>query len=425
MWNSLVRIWSLPDLRKNILFVLAMLVAFRFAANIPLPGVDINNLKAFLDSNQIFGLLNVFSGGGLGNFSVVAMGVGPYITASIILQLLVMIVPSLEKLSKEGEYGRQKINQYTRYLTVPLAMIQSYSLVMLLKNSPKPILGALDPWTMGLLILSLTAGTLFLMWIGELISERKIGNGISLLIFAGIVSRLPVMVQSSLSVYDSSQLFSYLGFIAVGIFTIVTVVVMTEAQRNIPVTYARQTRGDRMTGSMHSHLPLRLNQAGVIPIIFAISIILFPPTLAQFFLQARTPQVAQAAQAIITFFNNQTVYGVLYFFLVVGFTYFYTAIIFKPEQVAENLQKQGGFIPGIRPGKATEEFLQMTVNRIILPGALFLAIIAVLPLIMRQATGMTSLAVGGTSLLIVVSVVLETLKQIDAQLTMRDYEHLI
>ncbi len=425
MWKKLVRIWNLPDLRKSIVFVLAMLMVFRFASSIPLPGIDIENLKAFLSGNQIFGILNIFSGGGLERFSLMAMGVGPYITASIIFQLLVMIVPRLEKLSKEGEFGRQKINQYTRYLTVPLAVLQAYGLIMLLKQSPRPILGSLDPWSMSLMILTLVAGTVFLMWIGELISEKKIGNGISLLIFAGIVSSLPTAIQSSLAIYDPSQLFNFIVFGVVALITIVVVVVMTEAQRNIPVSYARRMRGGRMMGGVNTHLPIRLNQAGVIPIIFAISIILFPPTLAQFFLQAKTPAIMHAAQAVISFFNNQTYYGVLYFFLVIGFTYFYTAIVFKPEQIAENLQKQGGFIPGIRPGKSTEQYLQVTVNKIILPGALFLGVIAVLPLVVQQATGLTALAIGGTSLLIVVSVVLETFKQIDAQLTMRDYEHLI
>jgi len=298
-------------------------------------------------------------------------------------------------------------------------------LIMLLKQSPQPILGALDPLSISLMILSLTAGTVFLMWLGELISERKIGNGISLIIFAGIIASLPNAIQKYFSVFDSSQIFSLVSFIVVGIITIVVVVLMTEAQRNIPVSYARRMRAGRAMGGVNSFLPIRLNQAGVIPIIFAISIILFPPTIAQFFLQAKTPAVVHAAQSVISFFNNQTIYGILYFFLVIGFTYFYTSIIFKPEQVAENLQKQGGFIPGMRPGKATEDYLQNTVNKIILPGAVFLGVIAVLPLVVQHATGLTALAIGGTSLLIVVSVVLETFKQIDSQLTMRDYENLI
>ncbi|MBI4239619.1 preprotein translocase subunit SecY [Candidatus Uhrbacteria bacterium] len=421
MFEKLVQIWKLPDLRNKILFVLGMLVVFRFAANIPLPGVNVANLRSFFQGNEIFGLLNIFSGGGLEQFSVVAMGVGPYITASIIFQLLVMIIPRLEALSKEGEYGRQKINQYTRYLTVPLAVLQSYGLIMLLKQSPKPILGSLDPWSMALMILTMTAGTIFLMWIGELISEKKIGNGVSLIIFAGIVASAPRVIQS-LELLDATQMFNLALFAVISIVIIALVVVMTEGQRNIPVSYARQMHGSRMTGGVDTHLPIRVNQAGVIPIIFAISIILFPPTIAQFFLRAKTPELVAAAQAVISFFQNNIIYGVLYFLLVIGFTYFYTAVIFKPEQIAENLQKQGGFIPGIRPGNPTIEYLQSIVSRIILPGAIFLGFIAVLPLMLQDLTGLSALAVGGTSLLIVVSVVLETFKQIEAQLTMRDYE---
>jgi preprotein translocase subunit SecY len=352
------------------------------------------------------------------------MGVGPYITASIIIQLLVMIIPWLETLQKEGEYGRQKINQYTRYLTVPLAVLQSYGLIMLLKQSPQPILGELTIWNLVLMIVTLTAGTLFLMWIGELISEKKIGNGISILIFAGIVASLPSMLRT-FEVIDASQFINLALLVVVSILMIILVVVITEGQRNIPVSYARHVRGMSMPGGIDTHLPIRVNQAGVIPIIFAISIILFPPTVAQFFVGAKTPAVADAARMVITFFNDNFWYGILYFLLVIGFTYFYTAVIFKPDQIAENLQKQGGFIPGIRPGKPTAEYLQNTVRKIILPGALFLGLIAVLPLVMQQVTGLAALAIGGTSLLIVVSVVIEVMKQIEAQLTMRDYEEFL
>ncbi len=422
MFKKLLQIWHIPDLRMKILYVLGMFVVFRAAANVPIPGVDLANLQNFFQSNQIFGLLNLFSGGGLERFSIVAMGVAPYITASIIFQLLVMIVPRFELLQKEGEYGRQKINQYTRFLTVPLAILQSYGLIILLKQSPGDILPAdLNLWTLLGMMLTLTAGSVFLMWIGELISEKKIGNGISLLIFAGIVSALPQMVRS-LQVVDASQIFNIIVFAAIGILTIILVVFMTEGQRNIPVTYARNVRGISVSGSVDTFLPIRVNQAGVIPIIFAISVILFPPTIAQFFLYAKTELLTQFAKTIIAFFNNQTVYGILYFLLVVGFTYFYTSVIFKPEQIAENIQKQGGFIPGIRPGAPTVEYLSLIVSRIILPGAIFLALIAVLPLGVQQLTGLQSLAIGGTSLLIVVSVALETFKQIQAQLTMRDYE---
>ena len=423
MWKKFLSLWRLPDLRNKIIFVLAMLVIFRIAAAIPIPGVDTANLKSFFQDSQLFGLLNIFSGGGLERFSIVAMGVAPYITASIIFQLLVMIVPRLEALQKEGEYGRQKINQYTRYLTVPLGVIQGYGLIALLRQSPKPVLGELDPFSTALMILTLTAGTVFLMWIGELISEKKVGNGISLLIFAGIIAGVPSALRT-FEVLDSSQIFNLLTFIIIGLITIVFVVIMTEGQRNIPVTYARRVRGMSM-GSVDTHLPIRVNQAGVIPIIFAISVILFPPTIAQFFVNAKTQMLGDGARAVIAFFNDTTAYGILYFLLVIAFTYFYTSVIFKPDQISENLQKQGGFVPGIRPGKPTSEFLQDTVNKIIFPGALFLGVIAVMPLVVQEFTNITSLAVGGTSLLIVVSVAIETFKQIEAQLTARDYEEFL
>lgn len=418
------QLWRLPDLRGRILFVLAMLVLFRGVAAVPLPGIDAEGLRNLFANNQFLGLLNIFSGGGLENFSIVAMGVAPYITASIIMQLMAMIVPSLEKLSKEGEQGRQKINQYTRYLTVPLSILQAYGLITLLRNASGNIIGTLEPLQYALMIATLSGGTIFLMWIGELISEKKIGNGISLLIFAGIVSALPRLVQS-LQVLDSTQITNLMLFIVIALLTIVLVVVMTEAQRNVPVSYARQMRGTRLMGGVDTYLPLRVNQGGVIPIIFAISMILFPPTIAQFFVRAKTDWIADAAQWTISFFNDTTIYGIFYFLLVVGFTYFYSAVVFKPDQIAENLQKQGGFIPGIRPGKSTADYLQSIVNRVNLPGSLFLALIAVLPIAMQQITGMSTLVVGGTSLLIVVSVVLEVMKQIEAQLTMRDYEEFL
>jgi len=423
--TRLFHIWKTPDLRKNILYVLGLLVIFRFAAHIPIPGIDREALQQFFGSNQILGLLNIFSGGGLERFSVVALGIGPYITSSIIFQLLTMIVPSLEALSKEGEQGRQRINQYTRWLTVPLALLQGYGLIALLRQSSPigtPIIGDLTLWQTTAIIISLTAGTVFLMWIGELISEKKVGNGISLLIFAGIIAGLPLSLQQTISVFDRTQIFNMGLFAAIAIITIAVIVTITEAQRNIPVSYARQVRGMRMYGGVNTHLPLRVNMAGMIPIIFAISIILFPPLVAQFFLQARTEILVSLAQGIITLFQNQLFYGVLYFVLVFAFTYFYTAIIFHPTQIAENLQKQGGFIPGIRPGRSTAEYLQYVTNRIIAVGALFLGAVAILPLVIQPLTGITTLIVGGAGMLIVVSVVIETVKQIESQLSMREYE---
>lgn len=421
MLNKIVQIWKIKDLRNNILFVLAMLTIFRLAAHIPVPGVDPSALKDFFSSNQILGLLNVFSGGSMQNFSVVMMGIGPYITSSIIFQLLGMIVPKLEEMQKE-ESGRSKINMWTRWLTVPLAAMQAFGMITLLKRSSMQLLGDVSLIdTLGMIVI-ITAGTVFLMWIGELITEKNIGNGISLLIFAGIVSSLPQAVQQTIVTFDASQMFVMLGFAAISIITIIGVVIITEGQRNIPVQYAKQIRGNRVFGGTSTHLPLRVNMAGVIPIIFAISVVIFPSMIAQFFIHAKTAWIAGFAEWTIAILQNQMVYGVIYFLLVFAFTFFYTEVIFHPDQIAENLQKQGGFIPGIRPGRHTSEYLANTTHKIILVGALFLGAIAILPLIMKYFTGMQSLAIGGTSLLIVVAVVIETVKQIESQLSMREYE---
>ncbi|MFA6215014.1 MAG: preprotein translocase subunit SecY [Patescibacteria group bacterium] len=423
-WKKLVQIWKIKDLRNSILFVAAMLVIFRIAGHIPIPGINTQALKDFFNANQLLGIMNILSGGGMMNFSVVAMGVAPYITASIIFQLLVMIIPKLEELSKEGEQGQHKINQWTRMLSVPLAAMQGYALIALLNKSANGIFTDLSSWRIFTMVVTVTAGTVFLMWIGELISEKHIGNGISLLIFAGIVSEVPGAIQQTILVFDKTQILTFLLFIAIAIITIAGVVIISEGQRNVPVSYARRVRGMKMYGGVNTHLPLRVNMAGVIPIIFAISIILFPPMIAQFFLTAKTQLLVAIAEKVIALFENQLFYGVMYFILVFGFTYFYTEVVFHPDQVAENLQKQGGFIPGIRPGRHTAEYLKNTTSRIILAGALFLGIIAVLPLALRGFTGVTTLVIGGTSLLIVVSVVIETFKQIESQLTMRDYEGL-
>lgn len=421
MWEKLQRIWKIKQLRQSIVFVLLMLVVFRVAAHIPIPGVNTANLRAFLQGNQVLGLLNLFSGGTMENFSIVMLGVGPYITSSIIFQLLTMVMPRLEELSKEGESGQQKINMYTRIATVPLALLQAFGFIRLLGQSQLQIIGNLTSFRFAAIMLTVTAGTVFLMWIGELITEQKIGNGISLLIFAGIVAGLPTAVQTAMVNYTSSQLYTYLLFVAIAIITIVGVVIINEGQRNIPVSYARHIRGGRTYGGTQSHLPLRVNMAGVIPIIFAISVVLFPPMIAQFFVRS-VGALGKLAQWTISTFNNQWIYGIIYFVLVFGFTYFYTAVVFHPEKMAENLQRQGAFIPGIRPGQQTEEYIRQTMHRLLLPGALFLGAIAILPLIARAATGLQSLVIGGTSLLIVVSVAIETMKQIEAQLTMYEYD---
>lgn len=423
MFDKIEQIWKARDLRNSLLFVLGMLVIFRLAAHIPIPGVDEAALKSLFSSNQILGLMNLFSGGGMETFSIVMMGVAPYITSSIIFQLLGMIVPTIEEMQKE-ESGRQKINMWTRWLTVPLAALQAYGMITLLQRGSAGILGNISQFDYLAMIITITAGSIFLMWIGELISEKKVGNGISLLIFAGIVSSLPTVVRQLIITFDQTQLYLLLGMTIIAIITVVGVVIINEGQRNIPVQYARQIRGNRSYGGTSTHLPLRVNMAGVIPIIFAISVVLFPSMIAQFLIHAKTAWIVNAANGTISLFNNQLFYGIVYFLLVFAFTYFYTEVIFHPAQIAENLQKQGGFIPGIRPGKATSDYLGYTTHKIILVGALFLGLIAILPLIVRYFSGIQSLAIGGTSLLIVVSVVIETVKQIESQLTMREYDGL-
>ncbi len=421
MLQKILLAFKIADLRKKIIFVLAMLVIFRVVATIPVPGVDPLRLKSFLAGNQFFGLLNIFSGGVLDNLSVVMLGVGPYITASIIMQLLTMIFPMLKEMyHEEGEAGRQKFNQYSRLLTVPLAILQGYGLLIILVRQqiiPQP-----DLFGYATSLAVVTAGTLFLMWLGELISEKGIGNGISIMIFAGIVSRIPVDLRQTIFTFDPGNIPSYVAFIAVSLIVIAGVVIITEGQRNIPVSYAKRIRGMRVYGGVSTHLPLRVNQAGVIPIIFAISIILFPGLIGNFLAGVPNEQVQAVSQALINILNNQWFYGGIYFLLVFAFTYFYTAVTFDPQAIADNLQKQGGFILGIRPGRPTAEFLQRILNRITLLGGLFLGVIAVLPLAVQGAFGLSALTIGGTSLLIVVSVLLETMKQINAQLAMHEYE---
>lgn len=423
MLDKLKQIWKAKDVRKSILYVCALLLVYRVAAHVPVPGVNVAELKIYLEGNQVLGLLSMFSGGALQNFSVIMLGVGPYITASIIIQLLALIVPKIEALSKEGEYGQQKLSQYTRLLTVPLAIIQAYSYIRLLSSQTQGrLLGDMSSLELVTALVLITAGTLFLMWLGELITEKHVGNGVSLIIFAGIVSGLPAIVRNTFIAFDSSQVLNLVFFVVIALATIAAVVLITEGQRNIPVSYARHMVGTKTMGGVNTHLPLRVNQAGVIPIIFAVSVVLVPPMIAQFFLRSNVLWIANFSQWIIDTFQGQVFHNVVYFLLVVIFTYFYTSVIFKPQQIAENLQKQGGFVPGIRPGRPTADYLNMVMNRVILAGAVFLGSIAILPDLIRSFAGIATLAFGGTSLLIVVSVAIETVKQIDAQLVMRDYE---
>lgn len=422
MWEAVIKVWRHKDLRKKILFVVAMLVIYRFAAHIPVPGVDVIGLRNFFSSNSYLGLLNVFSGGALENFSIVMLGVGPYITASIIFQLLTMIIPKFEEMQKESD-GQRQIQQWTRYLAVPLAVAQSYATIVLLKQTGGGIIGDLSVWQWVTAVTLITGGSIFVMWLGELITEKNIGNGISLMIFAGIVARLPVSLQQVFATYDSTQLPTLIMYLVLAVIMIFCVVYVTEAQRNIPIATARQMRGQR-NSSVQTHLPIRLNQAGVIPIIFAVSLVLFPPIVGQYLSSTSASWLSSVGFFIVDAFNNQVVYGVIYFTLVFVFTYFYTSVVFKPEQIAENLQNRGSFIPGVRPGKPTVEYLSYISNHILLFGALFLGTVAVLPVALQSlSTGSANaMVIGGTSLLIVVSVAIETVKQIQAQLQVRDYE---
>jgi len=407
-------------LRKRVLFTLGVLVIFRLLATIPIPGIDAQKLSELLANNQFLGLIDIFSGGGLGNLSIMMLGVSPYITATIIMQLLTMIFPKLKVMyQEEGEAGRMKFAQYSRLLTVPLAVVQGFGFMALLQN--QKVLVGLSGFDMLTNLVLITAGSIFLMWLGELITEFGIGNGVSLLIFAGIVAQAPSALSQIAFNFDASQIPLYLGFLVAALAVVFGVVVITEAERPIPVTYARRVRGMKVYGGVSTYLPLRLNQAGVIPIIFALSILLFPQMIVNFlagFDSAIVQTISNAALALLT---NTWLYAIFYFLLVVVFTYFYTAVTFDPNTLSTNLQKNGAFIPGVRPGQSTALYISRILTRITLVGALFLGVIAILPLAMKAVTGISALAIGGTALLIVVSVVLDLVKKVDAQISMREY----
>ncbi len=418
-YQTIIRILKTKEIRKKILFSAFIFLVFRIFAHVPVPGVDVASLKHLFASSQLLSLLDVFSGGTLANFSVMSLGLNPYINASIIIQLLQFVFPKLEELAKEGEAGREKINQYTRYLTVPITVVQGFGMYILLKNSQ--IITTVTPLTLLSMITTMAAGTILLMWLGELITEKGIGNGISMVIFAGIVGRLPVNLAQIFTVFDPSQFRNILIFVAMAIIVIVSIVFVTEAKRPISVQYSR--RSATGAANVGNYIPLRVNQAGVIPIIFAVSLILLPTTFARFFEKSASPVIANIAHTMQTTFNPQGwVYNVAYFILVVAFTYFYTAVAFNTKQISEMLMKQGGFITGIRPGSPTKKYLDYVSLRITLFGAIFLGLIAILPSIGQSLTGVQSLLIGGTGLLIVVSVVLETTKQIESLLVMRDYD---
>lgn len=415
-----------PVLRKRVAFTVIALVIFRLLATIPIPGVDASKLSELLSSSQFFSLLNIFSGSGLANLSIVMLGVGPFITASIVIQLLTMMLPKWKAmLQEEGEAGRLKLSQYSRMLAVPLAIVQAVGFLFLLQSPSVNVLPQVAPFFFVVNVIVVSAGSLLLMWIGELISEFGIGNGISLIIFAGIVSSLPshiLQAYQNAVVQGAGVLPMYIAILVVAIIVVAGVVFVTEAERSVPVTYAKQVRGNKVYGGASTYLPLRLNQSGVIPIIFAISILLLPQLVARPLSQVANATVAAFASNVYAFFNDQWVHGVLYFILVVAFTYFYTAVTFDPKLISENLQRSGAFIPGVRPGDHTRDYLASIVTRITLVGALFLGIVAILPLIIQGFNdGDQSLAIGGTALLIVVSVVIDLLKKIDAQVSMREY----
>ncbi|MEX0930229.1 MAG: preprotein translocase subunit SecY [Candidatus Paceibacterota bacterium] len=407
-------------LRGKILFTLGVLVLFRVLATIPIPGVRANQLQDFFGRFEFLGLLNIFSGGGLANLSIVMLGLGPYITASIIMQLMTVMSPKVKQLyHEEGEAGRRKFGQITRTLTVPLAFIQAFGFLTLLTNQGVvPSLGLFETL---INVIVITAGSLLLMWLGELITEFGVGNGVSLLIFAGIIAALPATVSQQVITFDLSQLPVYIGFTLAAFAVILAVVIVTEAERPVPITYAKQVRGMKTYGGVSTYLPLRLNQAGVIPIIFALSILLFPQMILNFLLQIDNRFIVDLAQRGLELMDIGWLYAAFYFVLVVGFTYFYTAITFDPDKIANNLQKSGAFVPGIRPGQATSLYLAAILTRLTLVSATFLGIVAVLPLALQSVTGNAAFAIGGTALLIVVSVVVDMVKRLDAQVSIRQY----
>lgn len=418
--QKILQIFKRPEIRNKVLFILALLVVTRIISNIPIPAVDADKLRDFFAQNQFFGLISAFTGGSLTALSIGMLGLGPYITGSIIMQLLTMIFPSLEQMYKyEGEMGRAKFNQYSRLLTVPLAALQGFGFLTLL--SRQGVIGSLSTIDWLATLVTVTAGSMFLMWLGELITEKNLGNGVSLLILAGIVAGFPTSMRQAAFTYTPDQLFTYGAFILVGLAVVVGVIYISEAQRNIPINYARRIRGSRVYGGVSTYLPMRVNNAGVIPIIFALSILLFPGMIANFLSAYNIPGISQIAVRVNDFLQSNLWYSMFYFILVVVFTYFYTAITFDPKSISDNIQKQGGYVPGIRPGPMTAQFLNYLLTRVTLVGAIFLGTVAILPNIVQGFTGITAFTIGGTSILIVVSVALEIMKQVDAQLSMYEY----
>ncbi len=422
MLQTLQDIWKSKDLRSRILFTIGVLILIRFVAHIPLPQIDKTQLANFLgqSQNQIFGVLSLFTGGSLSKLSIDLMGVGPYITASIVVQLLTKAIPSWDAISKEGTAGREKLNQYTRYLTIPMAFIQGYGTLALLRS--QNILVGLGTLDIVKILVIITAATIFVMWLGELISERGIGNGISMIIALGIISGLPQQITNTANTLQSGNYLNIILVIALLLATLIVVVFMNDAERKVPITYARRAIGSG--SAVDSYLPIKVNTAGVVPIIFALSFLTFPAVIARFLTAAKSQAIVSFANHMTLLLNNQLFYGIAYFILVFVFTFFYTYFIFQPEQIAENLQQQGSFIPGVRPGNETIKFLKFIITRLTVIGAIFLAVIAVLPNIIQNAINVTTLTLGGTSILIVISVIIETSRQFNSLMIMHRYDNI-
>jgi len=407
-------------IRDRVLFVFFALLVFRALTAVPIPGVDLAVLEQFFQNNQFLGLLNIFSGGGLSNLSIVMLGVGPFITASIIMQLMTVMSPKLKAMySEEGETGRARFTQYSRQLTLPLAILQAFGFLSLLKS--QGVITGLSTFEFMVNIVIVVAGAMLLLWLGELVTEYGIGNGVSIIIFAGIVAQLPAAMSQLIFSFDPSQIPLFAGFTLAALAIVYGVVVMTQAERQVPITYAKQVRGGKTYGGTTSYLPLRLNQAGVIPIIFALSIILFPQMVLNILTSFGVPGISGLLDSVTAFFQNQTLYAVVYFVLVFVFTFFYTAVTSDPDAMAKNLQHNGAFIPGIRPGTHTAEYLGKLITRLTLAGAVFLGLVAILPMAMQILTGVSTLAIGGTALLIAVSVVIDIVRRVDSQVSLRQY----
>lgn len=425
--KRLAKLFAIPELRNRVLTVIGLLIAYRALAAIPIPQIDPSRLASFFGDNAILGFLNFFSGGGLSNLSLVMLGVSPYITATIIMQLLTIIFPKLKEMYyEEGARGQAKFNRISRYLTLPLGAIQAYGFLTLLTS--QGIIDALSPLDMLRNVLIILAGSMVALWIGEIISEQKLGNGISLIIFSGIIAGLPAQLLQGFQSYTPDVL---VGYAVIALVIVLGIVYLTEGERRMPIAYARQVRGNRMVGGASSYLPLKVNQAGMIPLIFAISVLTFPQFLAQIATLISPQWGGQLTTWTTAFLNNPWAHNSFYFVLVFGFTYFYTAVTFDPAEISKNLQRSGGFVPGVRPGEQTEKAFGRVLRRITFYGALALALIAILPAVIQAVVSLvtgtpvttaSSLSLSGTAILIVVAVALESMRQIDSQLSLRDYD---